>query len=762
MVRALTAADRVRARIARARLGDDAREVRTGRFTLRAVQRETLAAVVRALDRHGGALLADPPGTGKTVIALALARHLQTRPLVVAPAALAAQWQRAAADADAEIVFVSLEALGRGTAAASAPLVIVDEAHHARTPTTRRYARLAQLCVGARVLLLSATPVVNRASDRDSLLALFLGERAASLDAQSLAEVVIRRRSTDDARPRVRRIAPLIAASDVPELGDAIMALPPPLPAADGSAATALVRITLAMAWRSSLAALDATLRRREQRGSVLRDALADGRWPDRAQLRHWILGDDATQLALSLVLDSGGSAPDGGALGTIGAHLDALRALRQLIAPHLEVDGVARAAALLALCSAHPDARVVCFAQHAATIRSLWRSLRRTPGVIAITGERVHAAAGRWTRDEVLRALGPRAGPLRADDPHAIRLLLATDLLAEGVELQGVSIVVHGDAAWTPARVEQRVGRAVRAESSAVEVIVTQFEAPRGAYALLRLAARLARKRNARTTALATASAEERVARLLSRWSAAEPSDDEVGTAVVEGIASGFLALVRRGPNSLESLIAGFEVGGRWRVSADPRVVARRIADAGGSECVSEARHGAPHGARERAALLQWLRGEAAVERLGGSTGADAVLWRRLRQRVDRALAHSTLVERSGNAFAWSGMLRALRAMPGVGARRKIESLDRDYADDRAFVGALSALAVHWGAEKPALGNTRTRLPRDRTPTEQPQILALLLIERSRRAPAPTITPEEALPLCAPPAASIDSAGTR
>jgi superfamily II DNA/RNA helicase len=128
---------------------------------------------------------------------------------------------------------------------------------------------------------------------------------------------------------------------------------------------------------------------------------------------------------------------------------------------------------------------------------------------VVAITGERVSAAHGKWSRAELLHALGPRAGPLRDDDPRAIRILLATDLLAEGVELQGVRILVHADRTWTPARHEQREGRIARIGAAGAEVLVTRMLAPLGAVPLLRLSARLARKQRARVAAVESAEVE-------------------------------------------------------------------------------------------------------------------------------------------------------------------------------------------------------------------------------------------------------------
>src|SRR5207244_303149 len=76
-------------------------------------------------------------------------------------------------------------------------LVIIDESHRCRSPQTRRYAAVAELCQRSQVLLLSATPIQNRGSDLAAQLALFLGREAWQESAESLATHVVR--TGDDA-----------------------------------------------------------------------------------------------------------------------------------------------------------------------------------------------------------------------------------------------------------------------------------------------------------------------------------------------------------------------------------------------------------------------------------------------------------------------------------------------------------------------------------------------------------------------------------
>ncbi len=452
----VSALARVRDAIARAVLADPAeRDVTIGAITLRPHQRDALRRVRASIESAGGALLADEPGLGKTFVALALA-HEYGGALVVAPAALRTMWRDAAATARIEISFVSLETLSRADAFADANvrLVIVDEAHHVCNPAAARYARLARLVAYRHVLLLSATPVRNRAAELTALLALFIGPRAHSLGESERARCIVRRAGD----------ATLLPAVDGPhwhrvrslkQLDRMIAQLPPALPALDGRAATALITMTLARSWASSLAALDAALRRRMQRGAALAAILDEGRIPTRDELRAWVIADDSVQLAFPIFVAHQDSGVEQ-LRPVLDAHLAAIRAIRERIHPAVQRDSDARVRLLLKLRAAHPGARIVAFTSYAATAESIYRSLRRAPGVALLTARGARTAGGARPRADVITAL---AGSSRRPAHDEISLVTTTDLLSEGVNLQGASVIVHLDVPWTPAGLDQRVG---------------------------------------------------------------------------------------------------------------------------------------------------------------------------------------------------------------------------------------------------------------------------------------------------------------
>ena len=148
---------------------------RPGPLWLRPEQRTTWRQLLPILERFHCALLADPVGSGKTWIALAVAQSWNPgeKTTIIVPAAIAPQWERTAALLEVDAVVWSYERLSRGhlpTSLQHPPsrkrtLVIVDESHHLRIPTTRRYFTLAPAVMGRTLLMLSATPVVNRLTD---------------------------------------------------------------------------------------------------------------------------------------------------------------------------------------------------------------------------------------------------------------------------------------------------------------------------------------------------------------------------------------------------------------------------------------------------------------------------------------------------------------------------------------------------------------------------------------------------------------------
>jgi hypothetical protein len=566
----LVTGSQARAALAHRILGPAPAESSTGDAILFAHQRHGAEALRRLLERHGGALLADEAGLGKTFTALSVARGRQ--PLVLAPASLRGMWESAATRMDVGVHFASFESLSRGhVPGREAGVVVIDEAHHLRTRGTRRFAAAAQVCRRAPVLLLSATPVQNREDDLRTLLSLFLGARAYALSGAALSEFIVRHTAPHlfavQPLPAVREPEWLPPVTDV-ECLDRLLELPPPVPPRDGADAAALVVYSLTRQWASSRAALAEALRRRLARGLALTDSLRARRMPSRAELAAWSYAEGVQQLSFAELLVAPVPAPDECAalIAQAEQHLGAVRELLNWLQVSPDPDA-ARISHLRALLGRHAGERMVAFSEFSDTVAAFFGRLVPDERVAMLTHTGGRVAAGPLTRRDVLDRFAPGAAH-RFPEAERIQLLLATDVLSEGVGLHDASVLVHLDLAWNPARLEQRVGRLRRLGASRDEISVYLMRPPAGADRLLQMEQRLRRKLThaARTVGLAgailpdldvdrqaaAAAREERIAARLRAWRTADAPLDPVAGAVAAPRAGAVVCVTRNGVPAL------------------------------------------------------------------------------------------------------------------------------------------------------------------------------------------------------------------
>ena len=147
-------------------------------------QLEAVSQAIANCETHGGTILADVVGLGKTVVACMVAKALGKRGVVIAPPHLmgandkSTGWKKYIEDFELygwEIYSVGMlkDALDFVKNHENIEVVIVDEAHRFRNEKTQGYHYLREICRGKTVLLLTATPFNNKPDDIFSLLKLF-------------------------------------------------------------------------------------------------------------------------------------------------------------------------------------------------------------------------------------------------------------------------------------------------------------------------------------------------------------------------------------------------------------------------------------------------------------------------------------------------------------------------------------------------------------------------------------------------------------
>jgi superfamily II DNA or RNA helicase len=408
-------------------------------------QREAVSRALALIARHGGAILADEVGLGKSYVAARVAAELQCRGSyveIVVPASLVSQWRDTLADFNLDARIITHDSLaGDPSLGDGDRFIVVDEAHAFRNKHTQRWCALARRSVGARLLLVTATPICNSADDLLALVSLIaaddelrrcgvasIDDAFATRDGPAL-DIIVRelviRREPDVLPPELsfgsleRRVIrhPIAAAP--------IETLQFPL-----STSAPLLRQFLWRRLESSPAALLESVRRQLR---FYERVIESGRALSRRDYRHAFAAEedaDAFQQILfwDLIAPADGFDPT-----TVREEMSRLSSIRSIVE---QVDDT-KAALLESILDGEPT---LIFTGAAATARSLARRLR----------------CGLATARD-------GTGAIDAFRRGMIDRVVATDLASEGLNLQRAGVVVHYDIPWNPVKLDQRNGRAYR-----------------------------------------------------------------------------------------------------------------------------------------------------------------------------------------------------------------------------------------------------------------------------------------------------------
>ncbi len=468
--------------------------------------------VTHSLQSFGFALLADAVGLGKTYVALALAAAYR-KPVAVVPAAIVSQWQRVSGEVGIDLAIHTHEAMSRGRRALGADLIITDEAHRFRNPNTRRYDVLARTVGCSHLLLLTATPVVNGAADLVNLTRLALADNAFAIFGLPSMERAL---NGGDHQRIMHASAAVITArapnnipslhESLPKVTDEPVLRPPPaayrrvtallravdrleFPSLSNTAEAALLRLHLLYRLASSTDACRETVLRHLVYMDRAIEAADRGETLSRAKARQVF----SSEVELKLNLQQFSRLEN---VADIQKLREDRHRLGRLLLLLTRMNGTSpKTIALKRLLTKRTNRKTIVFTTALATAHMLARAMGWQRVAVVGSGQ-AWIASGRLPVEEALALFAPVAR--RAPNPPAssvVQVLLATDLVSEGLDLQDADAVVHYDLPWTPLRLQQRVGRVVRLGSRHDAVEVSWFAPPSAIECRLALEARIAAK---------------------------------------------------------------------------------------------------------------------------------------------------------------------------------------------------------------------------------------------------------------------------
>ena len=137
-------------------------------------------------------------------------------------------------------------------------------------------------------------------------------------------------------------------------------------------------------------------------------------------------------------------------------------------------------------LTQTHPDDKVLIFTQFADTVRYLKEELseREIAQLAEVTGESQNPTELAWRFSPVSNN--------RQNRQNELRILISTDILSEGQNLQDCSIVVNYDLPWAIIRLVQRAGRVDRIGQEAENILCYSFLPAEGVERIIALRGRV------------------------------------------------------------------------------------------------------------------------------------------------------------------------------------------------------------------------------------------------------------------------------
>ncbi|MCA9561904.1 MAG: hypothetical protein KC561_00380 [Myxococcales bacterium] len=441
-------------------------------------QKDAFAFCIDRLTRFGFAILADDVGLGKSYVARAVIKKMapaKEEAWVIAPAAILPQWRSLLG---AQVRFLSYAAMSRSAWSLQdmaergelPKLLVIDEAHRLRHRATKRYAAIQGLVGRTPALLVSATPDYGGYSSLRNLLALAFPVPRLQNEAQHramrdwAARFVLRRTheqvisiGTGDSASLPDLVRSQIQLWDEAAITEFIESIEefsgacfPEGDTLNAGFANAVLLRRLAIDPSAFLVTLERCLAFIER----ALEATASGRTLDRREF-HSLFGTEAgmRQEVLPFIY-SRSKGPESNGPETDWAQ--ARSTIVRLIARVRSVSLETKTDVVYQLVERSVAPVLVMTSSHVAASR-LYERLKSGFKVGLLTGSECRIGfLGSISRAEVLA----RASRY---DQFGLQVLVATDVVGEGVNLGGFRTLIHYDQPWTPGGIVQREGRVRR-----------------------------------------------------------------------------------------------------------------------------------------------------------------------------------------------------------------------------------------------------------------------------------------------------------
>ncbi|MBM7610142.1 ERCC4-related helicase [Lysinibacillus composti] len=510
---------------------------------------------IQILEKYNGVIIADSVGLGKTYVAKGLLRYFslhEMTTLIICPASLKTMWEHQANELNISIELLTQEAIGKDgipfDKVQNVENIIIDEAHNFRNDNANRYKELIQVTMDKKVVQLTATPVNNSIYDLYNILTLFLKdddfknkfgiaklkdifnnyEEKKDQVSNILNEVMIRRSRTFIRRKYGNKektlyvngkeirfpsrhlkkisysISDLYGENIFTEIANTIEYLNLPIISEDSISKkhqfnnNALVKTMLLKRFESSVEAFRNSIMKQIRYCNLLLSAISEGFLVTKKDVMDDLdsdsfdILDNVTKINLS---DYQGNIED--LLLKIEADKENLNKIIEMIAD-IDHESDVKLQTLINHIKLeyrkNKKQKLLIFTQFKDTARYIYKHL--LDNNFGIVSEIDSKNNQNNKKEKVVAQFAPIANPELFDpEKPEINILVSTDILSEGQNLQDCNTIINYDLTWNPVRIIQREGRIDRITTEHNNIYIYNFIPDDKLDSILKLTKRLSEK---------------------------------------------------------------------------------------------------------------------------------------------------------------------------------------------------------------------------------------------------------------------------
>ncbi|CCJ33587.1 SNF2-related protein [Caloramator australicus] len=513
-------------------------------------QKFAVKRALQILENYNGVIIADSVGLGKTYIAKGLLRYFinnRMNALIFCPASLKSNWEVVIDEFQIPIKIVSQESIGRDGVEQkdfeNVQVIIIDEAHNFRNETANRYKELIKVIMDKKVIQLTATPINNSIKDLYNLLVLFLkddefknklgiksiyevfrdyeGNKNKIMDI--LNEVMIRRSRTFIKKKYGNKlnyegkefkfpkrhlfkinynIAHVYGYNIFEEISKILQNLNLPiitrekLTEKQEAFTKALMKTIFLKRFESSIEAFRISIEKQKKYCELVLRGIEKGYLLCKKDILANLNSEDFDIEDENIKID----------ISQYNADIDKLKELfekdyesfdfiLQKIR-NIDADKDMKLQTLINFINEKlRGKKVLIFTEFSDTARYLYKNLLDTDFGIVEEIDSENSKSGR--KEKIISRFSPSFNPRLDNDDKEIDILISTDVLSEGQNLQDCNIIINYDLTWNPVRIIQREGRIDRITTKFDDIYIYNFMPDDKLDEILNLVERLEKKIN-------------------------------------------------------------------------------------------------------------------------------------------------------------------------------------------------------------------------------------------------------------------------